>query len=106
MILVTLIKWAHRGKYTKNGTLHICVKFDRDDTALNLVKQFALNHNNTSVRCCQQFSKNLQNRRNLALKNRKELFHSKEIVKGYADYPATLKVMLQGSNKYTKFEDF
>ena len=81
---------------------HIYVKFDRDDTALKLVMEFSKifhNNPNSKIRRCQQFSKKLQNRRNSVLLKHKELFNDKEIAKGYVEYPATLKVLCQGTNK-------
>ena len=65
-----------------------------------------MNNNQYKIKCNQQFTKELQTRRNAALLERRELFKEEKIVKAYIEYPATLKVLLPEAKGYTKYRVF
>ena len=55
----------------------------------------------TQIRCCKQFTPEVQTRRKKALAVRYDLKSNKQITKGFINYPARLMVILTGADKYT-----
>ena len=102
---------AHRGrrdpKHEKKGPRPIYVKFNRDDTAAVYLRQSIIrNVSKNGVRVKQQFTKALQERRDKALKTRRELFNQRSITKAFVEYPATLKAIYNNSTVYTVVKQF
>ena len=85
----------------------IFVKFARDDTAERYLR--ASNRNKVTdegYKVSQQFTKRLQERRNEAMHERRRMKDRGEIVSGFVDYPAILKVKRPGETNYRKVKTF
>ena len=105
---------AHRGRRgadnrnrNRKGGRPIYVKFSRDDIAAEFLQRSIQNQiTKKGFKVSQQFSPRLQERRNLALQKRRELLTSKQITKGYVEYPAVLKCIQTGCKEYTVIDTF
>ena len=110
-ILSSIVR-AHRSKFNPHrdankGPRPIYVKFSRDDTAnVYLKRSISREVSKTGVRVKQQYTKELQERVDNALKLRRELFSKKKITKAYVEYPATLKGIFINSTEYTTIQSF
>ncbi len=110
-VLSTIVR-AHRSKFNPNrdpkkGPRPIYVKFSRDDTAASYLKRsITAQVTKRGIRVKQQYTKELQERIDSALKVRRELFDKKKIKKAYVEYPATLKGILANSTEYTTIQVF
>ena len=101
---------AHRGKQNGNnraGGRPIYVKFARDDIAADYLRRSIEKQvTKKGFKVSQQFSAKVQTRRNAALQKRKELIASKQIIKGFVEYPAILKGMVEGEQGYKVIQTF
>ena len=99
-IASTIVR-AHRGKFDKakpNKVRPIFVKFSRDDYASTFLKQSILKKvTKDGFKVRPQHSAALQGRINLALIMRKKLLDEGKILKGFVEYPATLKGVLSSA---------
>ena len=104
---------AHRSAKKNNNNRQrttprpIFIKFDRDDTAENYLRT-SINKKtiNKGFKVQKQFTKPLQERRNLATHERRKMMDNGEIIKGFVEYPAVLKVVRPGDTKYTRIKEF
>lgn len=85
----------------------IFVKFDRDDTAERFLSASIQNKvTDEGYKVSQQFTKRLQARRNEAMQERRRMRDRGEIVSGFVDYPAVLKVKGPGETNYRKVKTY
>ena len=85
----------------------IFVKFDRDDTAERFLSASIRNKvTDEGYKVSQQFTKRLQARRNEAMQERRRMRDRGEIVSGFVDYPAVLKVKGPGETNYRKVKTY
>ena len=101
---------AHRSAKNnrqRNTPRPIFIKFDRDDTAeMYLSASIRKRTINNGFKVQKQFTKPLQDRINQATHERRKMMDKGEIVKGFVEYPAVLKVLRPGDTKYTKIKEF
>ena len=102
---------AHRARAKpsreQRGPRRLFIKFSRDDVAgTYLTCSVKLKVSQLGVRVKRQFSKSVQARVDQALIVRRDLLKKKEIIQGYVDYPAVLRVMKTGTKNFVVHEEF